>query len=192
MSAVRLLTSDGHELDGDLAEAEGTARGAVAICHPHPLYGGDRSNPVVDALFSALPHAGFRTIRFDFRAAHDNGVAERRDLVAALDHVVVEGLPAFAVGYSFGALVALSTPDRRVAGIVAVAPPLGENAPAPHAPTLVLTPRHDQFCPPETAGAAVAGWLDVEADVIESADHFLVGSARPVAARAAAWLTARS
>lgn len=197
MATLRLTTSDGHELAADAADPAGPPRGSVVVCHPHPLYGGNRFHPVVDALFRRLPSEGFRTVRFDFRADHDNGRGERLDIVAALDHVATDG-PAFVAGYSFGAAVAMATDDGRVAGLVAVAPPLTTSSPAPTAPALILTPSDDRFCPPETARAIAAGWPDgpdgpdVTLEVIEAADHFLIGRADEVAERAAAWLSARA
>jgi alpha/beta superfamily hydrolase len=190
VSSLTLQTSDGHTLAADLAEPIGDERGGVVLCHPHPLYGGNRFHPVVDALFRALPAAGFRTVRFDFRAAHDGGVAERLDLVAALD--ALDGRdapPRFVAGYSFGALVALATEDERIAGVVAIAPPLSHDTPVHAGPALVLSPRHDQFCPPEQAAAITAGWPATTAETIEGADHFLVGAAAAVAERTVAWLT---
>ena len=84
------------------------------LCHPHPQYGGNRYNTMVDTLFTALARAGFVTIRFDFRAAHDNGVGERLDVVAALDALGDRGVPYFVPGYSFGALVALTTTEAAI------------------------------------------------------------------------------
>jgi alpha/beta superfamily hydrolase len=187
-----LQTADGQTLAADLADPAGDPRGGVVVCHPHPLYGGDRFHPVVDALFRALPAAGFRTLRFDFRAAHGGGVAERLDVVAALDALSgpeSAGLPLYVAGYSFGALVALGTDDARIAGIVAIAPPLTSDTPAHAGPVLVLSPRHDQFCPPERAAAITAAWPATSVDAIEGADHFLVGAAAAVAGRTVAWLT---
>ena len=186
-----LQTSDGHQLAADLAEAQGDRRGAVVVCHPHPLYGGNRFNNVVDALYGALPPAGFRTIRFDFRAAHDKGVGERLDVVAAIDAVAVDDVPLFVVGYSFGALVALATTDERARGIVAIAPPLSEASEPPAVPTLVLSPSHDQFCPADRAEPIVASWPQADFVAIESADHFLNGRTAVVAERTVAWLSAR-
>ncbi|MCU1504374.1 MAG: hypothetical protein JWM12_3728 [Ilumatobacteraceae bacterium] len=196
MRSLSLHTSDGQQLAADIGERDGDALGAVVLCHPHPLHGGNRFNIVVDALFTALPFAGFTTIRFDFRAAHDGGVGERLDVVAALDAVDGAPGPRFVVGYSFGALVALTATDERVAGIVAVAPPLTPQLEPPQVPTLVLSPRHDQFCPAETAAPIVAAWPRAEFEVVEDADHFLAGRTVTVAERTVAWLdrqvTARS
>lgn len=194
-SAVRLTTSDGHTLAGDLElPSDGPpVVGAVVLCHPHPQYGGNRFNTVVTALFERLPAAGFAALRFDFRREFGGGVAEQLDLVAALDHLdTVEqlaGVPRFVVGYSFGAAVALATPDDRIRAIAAVAPPLAMMpVPEPAVPVLVLTPRHDQFSPPDATEPIVAGWSSTDVDTVESADHFLAGHTADVADRVAGWL----
>ena len=191
MQTLSLTTSDGHVLAADLAEPDGVARGAVVVCHPHPLYGGNRYNNMVDALFGALPPAGFVAIRFDFRDEHDNGVGERLDVVAALDALGDRGLPTFVAGYSFGALVALATTDERVQAIVAIAPPLSTTTPPPAVPTLVLSPSNDQFCPPDLAAPIVATWPDAEARPITGTDHFLSGATASIAATTVAWLGER-
>ena len=139
----------------------------------------------------SLPAAGFVTLRFDFRRGGD-GVAERLDIVAALDALsAVTDAPLALAGYSFGASVALNADDDRIAAIVAIAPPMSMMpAVDPGVPTLVLTPRHDQFCPPDAAMPIIATWADCEFDAIESADHFLAGHTAAVAARTATWLAA--
>jgi alpha/beta superfamily hydrolase len=193
---VQLTTSDGHLLDADVAEPpDGVAhRGGVVVCHPHPQYGGNRFNNVVAELFGALPTAGFETLRFDFRSEHGGGVAERLDVVAALDELKRAGrAPLFVAGYSFGAAVALATPDERIAAIAAIAPPLTMTpVPQPTVPVLVLSPAHDQFCPPAAAGEAAEGWPAVELDTIESTDHFLLGQTAWVAERVTSWLTSHA
>ena len=185
-----LTTSDGHTLDADIDLPETGCVGGVVVCHPHPQYGGDRFNPVVDAVFRRLPAAGFAALRFDFRAEFGGGTAERLDVVAAVDELQrrVDGR-LFVVGYSFGAAVALATGDPRIRGIVAVAPPLAVMpVEAPSVPTLVLVPRHDQFTPPDAAREAVEGWPNVDLRTIESVDHFLVGRSGDVAESVADWL----
>ncbi|MFT3853078.1 MAG: hypothetical protein QM733_10115 [Ilumatobacteraceae bacterium] len=193
MRSLTLHTADGHALAADVAEATAPARGVAAVCHPHPLYGGNRFDDVVEALFDALPAAGFTTIRFDFRAAHDHGVGERLDAVTAIEAVTdgADHSPVVLAGYSFGALVALSTRDARIRAVVAVAPPLSAGAEPPTAPALVLSPAHDQFCAADAAAPIVAAWPDATAEAIPSADHFLAGRTGVVAERTVAWLTER-
>lgn len=167
--------------------------GGVVVCHPHPAYGGNRFNNVVEALFTALPAAGSAALRFDFRSGGGDGTAERLDVIAALDALAerVEA-PLALAGYSFGAAVALSTDDDRITAVAAVAPPLSMmSVSAPSVPTLVLTPQHDQFCQPDAARAIVDDWHDCTFDTIESADHFLMGHTAEVAERVTAWLTSR-
>jgi alpha/beta superfamily hydrolase len=188
---VHLVTSDGHPLNGDMSEAEGDVTGAVVICHPHPLMGGNRFNPVVDALFMTLPAHGLHVLRFDFRAVHGHGVAERLDVVAALDLLTERypRLPLHLAGYSFGAAVILTVPDARITRRVAIAPPFGQMAvDPPTQPTLVLVAEHDQFFPPSRARPIVAGWPQATLEIVESADHFLSGRTAAVARTVAAWL----
>ncbi len=189
---ITLVTRDGHSLAADVASPFGPVCGGIVLCHPHPGFGGNRFNHVVDALFRSFPAAGFRTLRFDFRDAHDGGRAERLDVVAAVDAVSAElgELPLAVAGYSFGAAVALATEDDRIGRIVAIAPPLTMMpVAAPAVPVLVLTPEHDQFCPPDDARATAEEWPTAEFEVIGSTDHSITGRTGWVADRAVTWLT---
>jgi uncharacterized protein len=196
--SAQLTTSDGHVLAADLVlpPADGPSRGAVVLCHPHPQYGGNRFDPVIGALFDRLPADGLAALRFDFRSEFGSGVAERLDVVAALDRLDADddlvGIQRFVVGYSFGAAVALTTDDARIAAIGAIAPPLAMmTVGTPSVPTLVLSPRHDQFSPPAVTAPIVAGWPDHELEIVESADHFLAGHTARIADRVAIWLRTR-
>lgn len=192
MESVQLITADGHRLAADLDHPIGAPIAAAVVCHPHPRYGGNRHNPVIEALFEALPASAITALRFDFRAVHDHGNGELLDVAAALDAVeraVPPDTPLVLVGYSFGAVMALRTDDRRVVACAAVAPPLGRmGVLQPTRPTLVLIPRHDQYCPPEVAAPILADWPVTQLEVIETADHFLVGHTRHVARAVTAWL----
>ena len=201
---MSLLTADGHTLVGDLRAPNGARAGAV-LCHPHPAYGGDRRNVVVDALFRALPASGVAALRFDFRplgprTATGEGVAERADVVAALHRLateVDEALPLYLVGYSFGADVALAVGDERHAGWATVAPPFRFSGPARPSlgdgrPVLVMAPEHDQFAPPSWVGKATRAWPDVTVEPVPMADHFLAGATAQVAQSVAAWILGRA
>jgi hypothetical protein len=191
VQTVHFTASDGQELTGDIAVPVGDPIGAVIVCHPHPQYGGNRFNPVVDAVFTKLTVSGFVALRFDFRREFGGGIDERLDVVAALDELErrAPDNPLWLVGYSFGAAVALSTHDGRVSGVAAIAPPLSMmEVAAPSLPVLVLSPAHDQFCPPDAAAPIVATWPDATLEPIESADHYLAGHNARVADRVVAWL----
>ncbi|MDH3294902.1 MAG: alpha/beta fold hydrolase, partial [Acidimicrobiia bacterium] len=125
---------DGVALRAEQLNPSNPARGAVVLCHPHPLHGGNMYSHVVGGLFTSLPAQGLTTLRFNFRGTsgsegrHDGGRAERLDVQAAIEHLVgtseAPGRPVVVIGYSFGALVGLSVDDPAVAVWVAIAPPL--------------------------------------------------------------------
>jgi alpha/beta superfamily hydrolase len=175
----------------DVAVPDPAWAGAVVL-HPHPAYGGDRRNVVVDAVWRALPPAGVAAVRFDFDG--DDLAAGAADATEALD-LLPAGVPAALVGYSFGALVACQVVDPRVAGWALVAPPFGRMLPGADVPAggdprpkLVLAPSHDQFCPPEAARQEVGPWRATTVEAVTSADHFLAGATGFVADRVVQWL----
>lgn len=179
---------DASRTDVDVPDA---AWAGAVLLHPHPSYGGDRFNAVVEALFGALPAAGVAAVRFDF--ASDDLADAAADAAEALD-LLPAGVPLAVVGYSFGAVVTAHVVDDRLAGWVLVAPPFGmlpaAGAPAgeDRRPKLLLVPAHDQFCQPSAARQEVAGWRATAVEPVASADHFLAGATRTVAERVAGWL----
>jgi alpha/beta superfamily hydrolase len=191
---VRLRGGDGAvgDLVGDLVVADDAWAGAV-VCHPHPAYGGDRHNAVVDRIFRTLAGAGMTVLRFDFRPG-----TEQEDIGACVEQVaghVGPARPLWLVGYSFGADMALAVGDERVAGWVAVAPPLHFGGPprpgdGDGRPVLVLAAEHDQFNPPDRLVGVAAAWPDATVTVVRDADHFLAGAAGRVADAVLAWLGA--
>ena len=57
--------SDGHEIEGRLEKS--SLLMGVVITHPHPLYGGDMHNNVVNAVARVYQQKGYTSLRFNFR-----------------------------------------------------------------------------------------------------------------------------
>ncbi|MGH7893617.1 MAG: alpha/beta hydrolase [Candidatus Binatia bacterium] len=55
-----------RRLEAVLHEPPGSPRGAVAVCHPHPKYGGDMESNVVVAVARRLAREGLVALRFNF------------------------------------------------------------------------------------------------------------------------------
>ncbi|MFU8855830.1 MAG: alpha/beta hydrolase [Deferrisomatales bacterium] len=179
----------GLVLEGALwLPAEGPAPG-VALCHPHPLYGGSMDNAVVLGLAQALVARGIATLRFNFRGTgrsegrHGAGEAEVEDVGAALDVLSfrpeVDPRRLAVAGYSFGGAVGLraACADSRVRALVLVAPPLAAfpmtEAPRCPIPKLVVAGTRDEHCPVPLLEAWFAGAAEPKRRVaVSGADHF--------------------
>ena len=189
-----LTTADGLELEAEASIPTG-ATVAALLAHPHPLHGGSMRSLVTSELFRTLPGRGVAVVRFNFRGvgssegSHGKGVDEKLDLVAGLDALVerAAGLPLVIAGWSFGADVALTVVDPRLAGWFLIAPPLRvvpiESMLAAHdpRPKHLAVPEHDQFRPPESAREATADWTNTTVDAVAGADHFFAGRTAKVA-----------
>jgi len=193
-----LRTADGHTLEAELRVATDPRAGMV-LCHPHPQYGGTMRSIVISALFDALPRVGVTCLRFNFRGVegsegrYDEGRGERHDVHAALgalDAQLSAAVPVVLTGWSFGADVALSTADPRLAAWLAIAPPLrfvtegGAAARDPRPKHLVLA-EHDEFRRPVDVAAEVATWPATTVEVVAGASHFFVGRTEQVVGAAA-------
>lgn len=132
MSIKRVTIASDYPLEGVLKE-KGKKAGVV-ICHPHPLYGGDMYNNVVEALDEGFSMKGFTTLRFNFRGVrgsggiYDEGEGEVRDAVAALKFLknyINEDAYIMLAGYSFGAWIAskAATKVDNISGLFIVAYP---------------------------------------------------------------------
>ena len=189
----QLYTSDGLTLEAEWAEAEGAAHAVAVLCHPHPQYGGTMRSIVTSALFDGLPRAGVSCLRFNFRGvegsegAYSEGRDEPRDIVAAIDAVADAGLPIILVGWSFGADMALTIDDARIAAWVGIAPPLRFRPGSDYAavaddarPKLLVLAAHDEFRAPPEIESEVAQWRATSTQVIAGASHFFVGRTEAV------------
>ena len=139
MPNIDLHSSAGHlRAIHDLPQGSLISGGprAAVVCHPHPQYGGTMDNKVVFTVAKALNRRGLHVVRFNFRGVggsagvHDEGVGEQDDVRAAMDFAadLVGGGPGclLMAGFSFGSWVGINTAaqDERVAGLLAVAPPV--------------------------------------------------------------------
>jgi alpha/beta superfamily hydrolase len=193
LDKLTLTSADGTTLEAEVRPAHGdghdTEFAACVLCHPHPQYGGSMHSVVIGELFRELPAHGVTCLRFNFRGvegsggAWDEGRGERADVAAALDALAARipaGRPLVLAGWSFGADMALSTLDPRLAGWLLIAPPLhyaddpdvvGRD---PRPKQLVLGER-DRVCPLDHVRSATAAWNATTIEVIGGADHFFLG-----------------
>lgn len=182
--AVRIPCGE-IELEGRLAEADGTR--VALVLHPHPLYGGDMDNAVVVALARLFHRAGWSVLRFNFRGTgasggrHGGGGPERRDVASARAWLQAQGAAEIlAAGYSFGAWVLAGAPEG-FAGLMLVSPPvalLDFGAPCPlPALRLVVTGERDPIAPARRIEPLRRVWNpDAAFAVIPGADHFYTGA----------------
>lgn len=164
------------------------------VAHPHPLYGGDLYNPVVEAVARAYGEAGYTTLRFNFRGVggsqgeYAQGIGEQQDIQAALS--LLEGLGKVSldlVGYSFGAWVtALGAPAFDAAQrLILIAPPVSffDFVPIATLPklALVIAGSEDTIGGVEAIKAASGRWNpEARLTIIQGADHFFAGQTEPL------------
>ena len=135
MSESRSVTfpSGDLTLEGEIHFPDATPAPGMVVCHPHPQYGGDMHNNVVDALCAAAIENGIAALRFNFRGTgnsegrYDNGIGEQDDARAALAYLrdlpEVDPRRIALAGYSFGAAVALRATNADLRAFVAVSLP---------------------------------------------------------------------
>jgi hypothetical protein len=194
------FSSGGLALEG-LFNGVSADRGVV-VTHPHPLYGGDMVNPVVQAVADAYVQAGFSCLQFNFRGVgrsagqFDNGRGEQDDVVAAVGYLAGRGFADISLaGYSFGSWVnARITADMApVAHQLMVSPPVAfiDFAEVKRIPTLrfVVTGGRDDIAPPGVVEPLLPRWNpDAEMGIIPDADHFYGGCLDRLKERVSAFL----
>lgn len=192
--------------DLDALYHRGSRDPPCVLAAPHPAMGGSMLAPVIAELAWAITRAGHATMRFDYRGVgasrgksrHAAGSMqigdvsdEVEDFLAVTDQLLATSKmkTACAVGYSFGAFVALqAAADARISHLVLVAPPnrLAECAALKDVqkPLLVVCAHHDPYCDrgrlqvPETA----------RLEVIAHSDHFFGRGLTQLGKAVASWL----
>ena len=168
--------------------SEGTTGRGVVITHPHPLYGGDMNNIVVETIQNAYQKRGHTTLRFNFRGmgkssgSYDDGNGEQADVVAAFNFLNENNLQTIDIaGYSFGSWVIAQMLDRITTNsVIMVSPPVAmmtfESALAIPNLKLVVTGSRDEYAPPDVVEKLANTWNPSAAfTVIPGADHFFFG-----------------
>ena len=113
MGSPFFITGPSGSLECLLELPEGHPIGIALIAHPHPLYGGDMHNKVVQTMARAFTGLGYIAVRMNCRGVgmsqgkHDNGLGEAEDMGLLLEKVQADytGLPIVLAGYSFGTYV---------------------------------------------------------------------------------------
>lgn len=178
------LNSGELKLEGLLANIPGD-KGAV-VSHPHPSYGGDMYNNVVEAICQAYIHQGFSTLRFNFRGVdrsegvYDDGRGEQSDVQAAIEYLHNLGkINIDLAGYSFGAWVnTIGLPNySHVSRAVLVSPPLKmldfSSMPSNSKIKLVITGSDDEFVDAKMIKSTIQDWApESRLEIIQGADHF--------------------
>lgn len=134
---VRWVTFKANDLslEGILYDLD-TTRPApgIAVCHPHPLMGGDMSNNVIVSVCEHLNDRGITALSFNFRGVgnsegtYGGGKGEVEDARGAVSFLAswpnVDPARIGIVGYSFGANVAISAAaaDETIAAVAAISP----------------------------------------------------------------------
>lgn len=189
-----VIESSGISIEGLLERSAGEE--AVVVTHPHPLYGGDMYNNVVESIVRAYRKKGYSTLRFNFRGAgrsegsYDQGVGEQEDVKAALGYLSDLGKTSIDLaGYSFGAWVnALGLNGfSQARRMIMVSPPVNfiDFSFLSHSPKLklVIAGSQDDIAPASMIRKMLPAWNpDAIFKVIQGADHFYWGKTEEIEA----------
>jgi len=182
-----IFLSEDYEIEG-LFNKRDQDKGVV-VTHPHPLYGGDMYNLVVETIVHVYYQKGYSTLKFNFRGIgksqgeYDNGVGEQKDVLAAIAFLFEMGIKQIDLaGYSFGAWVNAHAirEDAPVQNIMMVSPPVGfmdfQPTSAMSGLKFVVTGSRDDIAPVDIIRKTFPVWNpDARFEVIDGADHFYGG-----------------
>ena len=117
-----LFTGPDGRLVGKYKKGQSLNPPIALLLHPHPLYGGTMSNPIIMELYNIYDKLGFSIFRFNFRGVgksegkFDNGIGELADAAAALDWLQRQNPntnQCWVSGFSFGAVICMQLLMRR-------------------------------------------------------------------------------
>ena len=179
--------SEEYKIEGLLNQKD--EKKAVVVTHPHPLYGGDMNNLVVESIVHVYQMKEYSTLKFNFRGvgrsqgAYDNGLGEQKDVLSALSFLADMGMERIDLaGYSFGAWVnahALQK-DTLTKQMIMVSPPVGfmdfKSIVTMDTLKFVVTGNRDDIAPADLIEKMISTWNPNACfEVIDGADHFYGG-----------------
>jgi hypothetical protein len=204
------LSGPAGRLEAVVNEGASDAPFAALVCHPHPQGGGTLHNKVVYHAMKALnaPEWGLQwpVLRFNFRGTglsqgEHHGSEEAGDVLAAIHWLQNQyNLPVIAVGFSFGAAMALKactetgTPVRAIAALGLPTHAAGRTYRYSflhdlHIPKLFLSGDRDQYAPLAELESVAASASDPKKLVlVPGADHFFAGQLEAMQSALAGWL----
>jgi hypothetical protein len=179
--------SENYEIEGIFNKKD--EKKGVVVTHPHPLYGGDMYNLVVETIVHVYNIKGYSTLKFNFRGVgrsqgkYDNGDGEQKDVLAALSFLGDTGMEQIDLaGYSFGAWVNAHAvqEDVSVKNMVMVSPPVGfmdfQSIGPMDCLKLVVIGSRDDIAPWDAVKKMRSVWNpNARFEVIDGADHFYGG-----------------
>jgi alpha/beta superfamily hydrolase len=170
--------------------------GLLIVCHPHPLYGGNMNNNVVEAICQEAGKQGLAWLKFNFRGVGRSGgnfaggVGEKEDARAAISFGVtqekVDSERIGICGYSFGSTVALAVAveDDRIKAVAGISPLIQPADLLNHYtnPKLFISGTNDEFINSQGLEELVRKLPEPKELILQpEVDHFWVGSEASVA-----------
>ncbi len=177
-------------LEGKQISLEGVwqsgSDGVAVIAPPHPEYGGNFDNPVVNEIAYALYREGNASLRFNWRGvgASQGEITGDPDAAAADVRAAVlqvretMALPIIGAGYSFGAFAILrvALEDDCFRQLILVSPPVvmirDLRIDRLDIPLHVIVGGRDSYAPIEELAPLIEPLSNAELEVLPSADHF--------------------
>ncbi len=193
---LTLITSDNLKLVAELATPfQNKAKAVLLTLHPLPTGGGFMDSHILRKAANRLPAlADLSVLRFNTRGttspqgtsegSFGEGIAEKRDLEAALEFLRSRGLgPIWLVGWSFGTELAIKYGfDKDIAGAILLSPPLHRSGEqdlvkwiGSGKKLIALIPEHDEYLAPAAALERFAVVPEAEVIAVDGAKHLWVG-----------------
>ena len=189
-----IINSGNLKIEGLLENLSGDK--GVVVTHPHPFYGGDMYNKVVEEVVQAYREKEYSTLRFNFRGVgssqgvYDNAIGEQDDVRSALRHLFGLGKRRIDLaGYSFGAwvnAVGLETFDQ-INRMIMVSPPVGllnfESLTLSPKIRLIIAGSHDDIAKVQAIKDVLPSWNpEAILRIIQDTDYFYWGKTGEIGA----------